>query len=404
MGRRADTDVLGDLAVPHSPDAPRPTLPRIFLAFLGLGATAFGGPAMVAHIRAMAVDRKGWLTEADFRDGVALCQAIPGATAMQSCAYVGLRLRGVRGAATGFAGFGLPAFLLMAVLSELYMRYRGLPDASLAFATLRALVVALVLHAAVSMGRTYLKGWQDAIIVPVAAVLFWIGISPVLVVLCSAALAIALPRRGAGDQKRTGMENATFPLRPLLLIAGTAILGLFAMFLLDRRLLDPSLLMLKVDLFAFGGGFSSLPLMLHEVVDVRHLMDQKTFMDGIALGQITPGPIVITATFVGFITHGVLGGLIGTASIFLPSFLLLIIAAPFFKRFNSLPVFRKGIGGVLCSFVGLLATASIKLGMVVAWDIPRAAIAAAAFIALMLRVSLPLVIIGGVLIAVAFRF
>jgi chromate transporter len=144
--------------------------------------------------------------------------------------------------------------------------------------------------------------------------------------------------------------------------------------------------------------------MLHEVVDVRHLVDQKTFMDGIALGQITPGPIVITATFVGILSHGLLGGLVATAGIFLPSFLILIVTVPFFNRLNSFPMFRKGISGVLCSFVGLLAITSIKLGVAVAWDIPRAAIAAAAFIALMFRVSLPWVIIAGALIAMVFRF
>lgn len=382
----------------------RPSLLQLFLAFLSLGATAFGGPAMVAQVRAMAVQRKGWLIEEDFRNGVALCQSIPGATAMQSCAYVGLRLRGVRGAAASFAGFGLPAFLLMAGLSELYARFHGLPEASMAFTSLRALVVALVAHAAVSMGRIYLKRWQDLLIVPIAAAMFWMGISPVLVVLAAATLGIALPRGQDRDQKASSLANETFPLRPLLFIAGAAVLGLLVLFFVDRILLDLSLLMLKVDLFAFGGGFSSIPLMLHEVVDIRHLMDHKTFMDGIALGQITPGPIVITATFVGFITRGFLGGLVATASIFLPSFMMLIATAPFFNRLNSFPLFRKGISGVLCSFVGLLAIVAIRLAMAVAWDFPRVAIAAAAFVALMLRVSLPWVIIAGVLLALVLRF
>ena len=359
---------------------------------------------MVAHIRDMGVKKRRWLDDETFRNGVALCQAIPGATAMQSCAYVGLKLRGVKGAAISFTGFGLPAFLLMAGLSELYARYRGLPEAALAFATLRALVVALVAHAAVTMGKGYLKGWQDVVIVPLAAALFWIGISPVFVVLGAAALGIALPRGRDLHQVESSGTMESFPLRPLLLIAGVAALCLFLLYLVDARLLDLSLLMLKVDLFAFGGGFSSIPLMLHEVVDVRHLMDHKTFMDGIALGQMTPGPIVITATFVGFITRGVWGGLAATASIFLPSFLVLIVTAPFFSRLNSFSLFRKGVSGVLCSFVGLLGITSIKLGLAVSWDIPRVALAAAAFIALIFRVSLLWVIIAGVLVAVIFRF
>jgi chromate transporter len=144
MGRRADPNVLKDESAPQARGTPNPTLPQVFFAFLRLGATAFGGPAMVAHVRAMAVQRKGWLTEGDFRNGVALCQTIPGATAMQSCAYVGLRLRGVQGAAASFIGFGLPAFLLMACLSELYVRYRGLPDASLAFASVVSLTLVYI--------------------------------------------------------------------------------------------------------------------------------------------------------------------------------------------------------------------------------------------------------------------
>ena len=113
--------------------------------------------------------------------------------------------------------------------------------------------------------------------------------------------------------------------------------------------------MLRVDLFAFGGGFASIPIILHEVVEVRHWMDAKTFLDGIALGQVTPGPIVITATFVGFALEGVPGALVATASIFFPSFFLVLFVWPFFQHVDSLHFFRKGISGVLCSFVGLLA-------------------------------------------------
>jgi chromate transporter len=104
-----------------------PSLPQLFLSFLRLGATAFGGPAMVAYIRKMAVAQKKWFDEASFRDGVAFCQMVPGATAMQTTAYVGLRLRGVTGAIASFVGFGLPAFSIMLVLSILYMRIQSLP-------------------------------------------------------------------------------------------------------------------------------------------------------------------------------------------------------------------------------------------------------------------------------------
>jgi chromate transporter len=388
---------------PPAAGVPRPAASQVFLAFLGLGATAFGGPAMVAHIRAMAVHKRRWLDEETFRNGVALCQTIPGATAMQTSAYVGLRVRGVRGAAASFTGFALPAFLLMLAFSVLYARFHSLPAVISTFSGLRAVIVALIAHAAVTFGRAYLKRWQDFLIAPAAAGLFWVGLSPILVILSSVFLGIALSFKEDLACQAVGAAREPFPVKAVALIVSAAALCIFALILINRKLLELSLLMLRVDLFAFGGGFSSIPLMLHEVVGIRGWMDPKTFMDGIALGQVTPGPIVITATFVGHAVQGISGALVATASIFLPSFLLVISVAPFFLRLNSFPLFRKGVGGVLCSFVGLLASTSVRLGLEVTWDLPRIAIAVAAFAALMLRVNLVWVVLGAALVALVLR-
>jgi chromate transporter len=403
MGRRTDASVLEAQGAPATQDAPRPTLLQIFLAFLGLGATAFGGPAMVAHIRAMAVQRKRWLDEETFRGGVALCQTIPGATAIQTAAYVGLRVRRVRGAAAGYAGFVLPAFLLMLALSVLYARFHALPAVISTFSGLHALIIALIAHAAFTFGKSYLKRWQDFLIAPVAAALFWVGLSPILVILSSFILGMVLSFKGERTLQPTGAGREPFPLKAVLLIVGAAALCLLALFLLNRTLFELSLLMLRIDLFAFGGGLASIPLMLHEVVEIRRWMDPKTFMDGIALGQVTPGPIVITATFVGYAVQGFWGALVATASIFLPSFLLVVSVAPFFHRLNSFPLFRKGIGGVLCSFVGLLAITSLKFALTVTWDIPRIAIGVAAFAALMFRVNLVWVVLGAAIAALVLK-
>ncbi len=127
----------------------KPSLVRIFAAFLRLGLTAFGGPAMVPYIRALAVDKKGWLGESSFQLGMAVCQLIPGATAMQMAAWVGLRSRGGPGALAAYLGFGLPAFALMAALSLLYFSARDVPMLTAAFSGLQLVVVALILHAAI---------------------------------------------------------------------------------------------------------------------------------------------------------------------------------------------------------------------------------------------------------------
>ena len=153
--------------------------------------------------------------------------------------------------------------------------------------------------------------------------------------------------------------------------------------------------MLKVDIFAFGGGFASVPLMLHEVVAVRGWLDSKTFMDGIALGQVTPGPIVITATFVGYQIAGVLGAVVGTISIFTPSFLMVLVTVPYFDRLQHSLWFRRALRGVLASFVGLLVAVAINFGLAAAWSIPAVLIAAAAFAALRFKIDILWVVLAG---------
>jgi len=153
-------------------------------------------------------------------------------------------------------------------------------------------------------------------------------------------------------------------------------------------------------LFALGGGFASIPLTLHEVVDLRHWMEAKTFMDGIALGRVTPGPVVITSKFVGYILQGVLGTATATVSIFLPSFLMVVVLSPFFARVRTFPLFARAIEGVLCSLVGLLVSAALRLGLAVAWNIPRIVLAVIALGALLLRIDLLWVVLAGVGISV----
>jgi len=150
-----------------------------------------------------------------------------------------------------------------------------------------------------------------------------------------------------------------------------------------------------VDIFAFGGGFASVPLMLHEVVDVHHWLDSRTFMDGIALGQVTPGPIVITATFVGYQVAGVLGALVGTIGIFTPSFLMVLVTVPYLDRLQHSLWFRRALRGVLASFVGLLVAVAISFGFAVSWSILAVVLALAAFAALRLKVDILWVVLVG---------
>jgi len=379
-----------------------PTIQELFLSFFRLGLTAFGGPAMVAQIRKMAVEGKEWLSDASFRDGVALCQMVPGATAMQAAAYVGLRSRGIGGAAASFTGFGLPACILMLILSALYARAHALPAVVSVFSGLQVVVVAIVAHAAFTFGKTWLKDWKGVLLALAAAVMFGFGVHPIGVILTAGLCGLGFYHRqtfpaadASGDQKPYSLK----PLAWILLIAASAFILLF---LFQRRFFDLAFLMTKVDLFAFGGGFSSLPLMFNEVVHVRAWMDSLTFLDGIALGQVTPGPIVITATFIGYLQYGLPGGVIATVFIFLPSFLMVVGTVPYYDRLRSSPYFNRALRGILYSFVGLLLSVTIRFGLNVPWDVIRIILAGGTFTALFFNVKLIYPVIAGIAVSLLF--
>jgi chromate transporter len=377
-----------------------PSLAQLFLAFLRLGAASFGGPAMVSYIRKMAVEEKQWLDEASFRDGVALCQAIPGATAMQTAAYVGLRARGLWGAAASFAGFGFPAFLIMMALSSLYVHGHELLIVVSAFAGLSALVVAIVANAAISFGARTLLKWQSSLIALAAAGLFGLGTSPLAIIFLAALLGSLLLKVQCLPTGLAAAPGKIYSLRSLLVLLVLTGGALTLLFIVDPRFFTLAALMAKIDISAFGGGFASVPIMFHEIVDVRHWLDGPTLLNGIALGQVTPGPVVITATFIGFLLFGPLGGIVATISVFLPSFLVLIGVAPYYDRLRTSTHFHKAIEGILCSFVGLLVSVTVRFAMNVSWDLTRILLAAAAFVSLRLKVNILWVILLGTIISV----
>ena len=367
---------------------------NLFLSFLRLGLTAFGGPAMIAYIREMSVTRHKWLDEETFTDRVVLCQSVPGATAMQTAAYVGLRAKGVTGALASYIGFGLPAFILMLVLSSLYARYHAAPGIISLFNGLQVVVVAIVANATSSFGRSMFKSYREIFLATAAAILFWTGISPFIVIMGAALTGIVLLRSKGSIpssllDRQTG-EDGVKQLTVLLLIL---LSGFVLLYLTDANLFNLSLLMMKIDLFAFGGGFASLPLMLHEIVNVRGWMDNKTFMDGIALGQVTPGPIVITSTFVGYMSYGLWGALVATIAIFTPSFIMVIAVTPVFDRLKASAYFVSVTKGILASFVGLLFFVTVKFALAVPWDLVRIVLAGTAFAALVKKVDILYVVL-----------
>jgi chromate transporter len=380
----------------------KPPLTDLFLSFLKLGSTAFGGPAMIPYIGRMAVEKRMWLDEGTFRDGVALCQTIPGATAMQVSAYVGFRARGLAGAAASFIGFGLPAFLLMAGLSAFYVRSHTLPPVAAAFQGLQTIVVAIVANATLSFGKTSLKGLRDGMIAIVAAGMFGLRVSPILVIILAALLGLVISKKNSPPILGINSERESRSTRPLLILVSVTVLAFGVLFFVERKLFDLAAIMFRIDLFAFGGGFASVPLMFHEIVEARSWMDSQTFLNGIALGQITPGPIVITATFVGYILYGLVGAVVATVSVFLPSFLIVNGITPYFDRLRRSIYFSRAIDAILCSFVGLLLAVTFRFGSNISWDISRALLATAAFIALLWNVEIIWIVLAGIVVSIVF--
>lgn len=372
----------------------------LFLAFLRLGATAFGGPAMVAHVGQLAI-RRGWASKDEFAEGVALCQAIPGATAMQSAAFVGLRAGGVRGAAAAYVGFGLPAVLLMVSASAAYAHVAALPVVQAAFGGLRAMIVALVADAAFRFGRAHVRSMLDALVALGCALAFHQRASPVVVIASAVLLGVALRRRVPPDVATPPRAWPAGISRGAAGVLGAAFALVILGLSIAPRLGVLAIVFMKVDALAFGGGFASIPLMFRETVEARRWLDARTFMDGVALGQVTPGPIVVTATFIGHRVAGIAGAMVATVAVFLPSFALVVALAPWFGRLRARAWFTPGLSGALLSFVGLLVSVAVQFGREVTWSPGAGVLAAAAFVALRAGVDVLWVVLASGAVALA---
>ena len=361
------------------------TLGGLFLSFLKIGLVGFGGGvAVLAQIRTLTVRKRHWLTDSDFAEAVALAQSLPGTSAGNSVTYIGLRLRGWRGAAAAMSGFILPSMLMMIGLAIVYKHLRAFSDTQRFFHGLNGAVVALILVTAWRMGRNILtKRWQWLV-----AVLSFLAVAileaTVLEVVFAAGLigiymdsfaekqwerlrdirSIVTRRRARVRARLAKQRRARKPepeesttLRSLSVLA--LAMPVFAKLGL---LLTLSAIFLRMGSVTFGGGLVMLPLIESEVVNTHHWLTHQEFADATALGQITPGPVLITATFVGYRVAGTLGALVATVTIFLPAFLMTIAAASSLRRFRSNAQVQSFLRGIAPAVVGLLVAAGLSVG------------------------------------------
>ena len=377
------------------------TLGGLFLSFLKIGLVGFGGGiAVLAQIRTLTVRKRHWLTDSEFAEAVALAQALPGTSTGNSVTYIGVRLRGWRGAAAAMSGFILPSMLIMIALAILYKHLHTLAGSERFFHGLNGAVVALILVTAWRMGKNILTRHWQWLLAGLAFFAVAIFEASVLEVVLAAGLigifidSFAEKQLWRWRSLRTLVARRRTRIRTRLVKQRRALrkspddrsepstaeqpheereqsltfrsIGLFAlgMPLVAKLglLLALSTIFLRIGTVTFGGGLVMVPLIESEVVDTHHWLTHQEFADAFALGQITPGPVLITATFVGYRVAGTLGALVATISIFLPAFLMTIAAASSLRRFRNNEQVQSFLRGVAPAVVGLLVAAALSVG------------------------------------------
>jgi chromate transporter len=372
-----------------------PSTAHIARSFLHLGVTAYGGLAMIEPIRRRVVVEKNWLSQQEFLDGLALCQLVPGATMVQLATYVGYRLRQTAGALAAAGAFILPAFLLMLGLSCLYFRYGNLAWVKTVSHGFNAVVIALLVQALWGLMPTIRRHWLDSLIALAALTAFWLKINYLLVFLAAGGLRLALALKLAGGEpSEMATPSAPIPNPGFIIVqavgAVAAIaLAIWGLWHLDRTLGLMSWIFLKISLVSFGGGYVMIPILQWDMVDHLKWLTLTQFLDGILLGFITPGPIIILATFVGFWLKGFIGALVGTVAIFLPPILIVIFLTPFYQRIKEVQWMRPVIQGILSALVGMLVLVTVQMGRASLTDWQSWAIMVGAVVALIgFRVNL----------------
>ena len=365
-----------------------PSVGEIITAFLHLGVTAYGGLAMVEPIRQRVVKEKGWLNQKEFLDGLALCQMVPGATVVQLATYVGYRLRRTPGALAAAAGFILPAFVLMLGLSALYFTYGNIAWVKSVSRGLGVVVIALLLQAVWHLGRNVGKHWLDVGIALLALLALWFQANYIVVFVAAGLLRLTLSLRLLADQVSPSgpMSIQKLPVGTILIHLALTLLVL-AVLVGGLWRLDPKLglmasTFIKIAMVAFGGGYAMIPILQWDLVDHLGWLTLQQFLDGILLGFVTPGPIIITATFVGYWVKGLLGAIVATVSIFLPPILIIIFLTPFYQRIKEAKLMRPVIQGILAALVGMLVLVTLQMGVVTLTDLKSLALMAAASLAL----------------------
>ncbi len=370
---------------------PRPgELLDLAKAFSRLGATAFGGPA--AHIAMMEhefVRRRGWLTRQEFLDLVGAAGLIPGPSSTEVAIYVGFRRAGWRGLVVAGTCFILPAAILVTFIAWAYLRLGRLPRAGSVLGGVKAAVIAIIAQAALTLGRTALRTRTLAFLGAVAAAASLLGVSPLLV------LAGAGLLHGLVMAARRGESS-----RAVTVVLGTGGGGLVAA--APVTLSKLFLLFVKVGAVVFGSGYVLLAFLHRDFVEGTRWLTEARLLDAVAVGQVTPGPVFTTATFIGYLVAGVPGAVVATVAIFLPSFVFVAASAPFIPRLRRSPSAAAFLDGVNAAAVAVIVLVAVQLARTALVDATTIAIAIGGLAALVVfRLNSAWLVLAGAAIGAA---
>jgi chromate transporter len=376
------------------------TLRELVAYFLRLGTLGFGGPiALAGYMQRDLVERRRWISEQDYKEGLALAQLAPGPLAAQLAIYLGWSRGGVIGATLVAIAFIAPSFLMVLGLSAVYVRFGGLPWMLGAFYGVGAAVIAVIVRATVKLARLTLGGdrllW--AICVGSAVVTAWTE-SEIFSLFVGAGLLTIAVRSRARDALGAGL--VMLPWR------GVDAIGVAAPLVGSPTSLGTIFwFFAKAGAVVFGSGLAIVPFLHGGVVQQFHWLTERQFLDAIAVSMITPGPVVITVAFIGYLVAGTRGATVAAAGVFLPVYLFVILPAPYFRRFAKNPQVHAFVDGVTAAATGAIGGAAIVLGRRAITDVGAILICAAVFAALakVRRIPEPLVIVGAGAVGLLIR-
>lgn len=352
-----------------TPGTARYTLWQLVLYFWKLGAMGFGGPvALVGYMHRDLVGQRGWITEADYKEGLALAQLAPGPMAAQTAIYLGYVHHRILGATLAGLAFVLPSFLMVVALGWAYSRFGGLSWMQAVFYGVGAAVIGIIAISAhklttKSIGKDKLL-WAIFLVLASVTVITeseiaWLFIAAGVVTW----LWRAPPKRWDGG----GMAAAL----PVDMLHTGSFMGT-----LDWPLLTQiGIFFAKAGAFVFGSGLAIVPFLYGGVVTENHWLNEKQFVDAVAVAMITPGPVVITVGFIGYLVAGFPGACMAALATFLPCYLFTIIPAPYFKKYGKLPAIVAFVDGVTAAAVGAITGSVIVIAKRSIVDVPTAVMA-----------------------------